>query len=138
MVGFFLLRRLIELGRVSSLTRDHQIEVYASRSRGIAVTKLNHTDLERLYDLAQEVPQTKAPLYIANQFVHAYTSFVSRDESRNWSDVFVVSDFDRNDCIWRVPVESVRHLFVVAAGDYPDEVSFEYKTKNGDYEVKTN
>ena len=66
------------------------------------------------------------------------TSFVARDESRNWSDVYVVSDYDRNDCIWRVPVSEIRRLFNVTAQDYPHSVHLVYNHEKGDYDVSTN
>lgn len=74
----------------------------------------------------------------SNQFIHAYTSFVARDESRNWSDVYVVSDYDRNDCIWRVPVSEIRRLFNVTAQDYPHSVHLVYNHEKGDYDVSMN
>lgn len=88
--------------------------------------------------MEREHPDQKKPLYVANQFIHAYTSFVVRDESRNWSEVFVVSDFDRIDCIWRVPVDEIRKLFLIAAGDYPHTISMVFNEKKGDYDIETN
>jgi len=70
------------------------LNVFSYRARGKNVTHLNGWDVRELNDLHREVPSTKKPGYIANQFIHAYTSFVARDETRNWSDVFVVSDYD--------------------------------------------
>jgi hypothetical protein len=88
--------------------------------------------------MEQEHPEKKKSSYIANQFIHAYTSFVARDRTRNWCDVFVVSDYDRNDCIWRVPVAEVRRIFLVAAEDYPHTVRMTFNTNKGDYDVDTN
>lgn len=138
MLGFFMVRRLIELHKVSSATSNCTLKVFSCRARGKKVHQLNHVQLDVVYDLGNEVPEEKRPLYLANQFVHAYTSFVIRDESRNWSDVLVVSDFDRNDCIWRVPVSEVRRLFVIAADHYPRSLRMKYNEKSADYDVTTN
>jgi len=67
-----------------------------------------------------------------------YTSFVQRDETRNWSDVYIVSDFDRNDCIWRIPVDQIRKLFIVASQDHVHSARWVYNEKRGDYDVSTN
>ena len=88
--------------------------------------------------MENEVAETKKPLYVSNQFVHAYTSFVARDESRNWSDIVLVSDFDRNDRIWRVPVSAIESLFLEAAEDYPHTMNMKFNRKVRDYDVKTN
>lgn len=50
----------------------------------------------------------------------------------------VVSDYDRNDCIWRVPVSEIRRLFNVTAQDYPHSVHLVYNHEKGDYDVSTN
>jgi len=138
MLGFFIVRRLIELHKVSSATRDCTLQVFSCPTRGKHVHRINSHRLDELYDLQNEKRETKKPLYLSNQFIHAYTSFVARDESRNWSDVFVVSDFDRNDCIWRIPVAEIRRLFIVASDDYPHSVQMVFNKEKGDYDVSTN
>ena len=137
MVGFFIVRRLIELHKVSSATRDFIMRVFSCPARAKRVHWFNEHDIHELYDLGRERRETKKPLYLSNQFIHAYTSFVARNESRNWSDVYVVSDFDRNDCIWRIPISEIRRLFKVAAQDYPHTVTTVYNHEKGDYEVST-
>ena len=138
MLGFFILRRLIELCKVSSCIRDHTINVFSCLAVGKDVTKLNGHCIWELYDLENEKPVAKKPQYIANQFIHSYTSFVARDETRNWSDIYVVSDYDRKNCIWRVPVEEIHKLLKSAAKDYPHTVTMTYNPKTKDYDTNTN
>ncbi len=138
MLGFFMLRRLIELRKVSRATRDAMLDVFSYKTVGKNVTQLNGHVIWELYDMEQEIPEKKKASYIANQFVHAYTSFITRDKSRNWADVFVVSEFDRNDCIWRVPVAEIRKIFRLAGDDYPHEVRMVFNEKMGDYDIDTN
>jgi hypothetical protein len=138
MVGFFMVRRLIELHKVSSKTREHIMEIFSYPARQKHVSLINHHDIEELYSLEKESREHKKPLYVSNQFIHAYTSFVLRDSTRNWSDVFIVSDFERNHCIWRVPIEEIRTLFLTAAEDYPHSTNMVYDPNVGDYLVSTN
>jgi hypothetical protein len=137
-VGFFLLRRLIELNLVSSAIKSKRIRVFSFRALGKRVTRINAHRIGELYDCENEVAESKSPLYVSNQFIHAYTSMVARDQTRNWSDVIVVSDFDRNDCIWRIPVCEIEILFKAASVDYPHTVEMKFNPKSGDYDVKTN
>lgn len=137
MIGFFILRRLIELNKVSSKTRDFRMEVYCCPNLGIDITHINHHFFFENYDLENEAKEIKKPLYMSNQFIHAYTSFVGRDESRNWSDVYIVSDFDRNDCIWRVPISVIRELLKSASDDYPSKLEYKYDAAKKDYAVVT-
>ena len=137
MLGFFIARRLIKLHKVSSVSREFSMKVFSCPSRGKHVHRMNCHDIYDLYNLEKERRETKKPFYISNQFIHAYTSFVARDEKRNWSDVYVVSDYDRNDCIWRVPIPEIRRLFSVASRDYPHSVHMIYDQKKRDYQVST-
>jgi len=135
MIGFFIVRRLIELHKVSSAIRDFRMDVFAAPNRGKHVTLLNRGDVDSLYDFSRERKQTKKPFYLSNQFIHAYMSFIARDETRNWDSMFVVSDYDRNDCIWRVPVSTIRALFDAASRDYPHTISLTYNHEKKDYDV---
>ena len=85
-VGFFLLRRLIELNLVSSAIKSKRIRVFSFRALGKRVTRINAHRIGELYDCENEVAESKSPLYVSNQFIHAYTSTVARDQTRNWSD----------------------------------------------------
>lgn len=136
-IGFFLLRRLIELHKLSSKIASRPLRIYSCKSVGKSVNLLNRWRLWDLYALEKEQLETKSPLYIANQFVHAYTSVVRRDASRNWSEVYVVSDFDRQNCVWRVPIETIRSTFEDAASDYPNSAKYVYDPKKRDYRVST-
>jgi hypothetical protein len=138
MIGFFIVRRLIELHKVSSKTRDYSMTVFSYPVRGKQVHRMNVDNYWKTYDLENERRESKKPLYLSNQFIHAYTSFVARDQTRNWSDVYIVSDYDRNDCIWRIPLAQIRGLFSVAAQDYPHSLQMIFSKEKGDYEVSTN
>ena len=135
MVGFFMLRRLIELTKVSSAVRDFRMTVFSSPNSGKVVTLLNRADVDEIYHLDQERKEIKKPLYISNQFIHAYLSFLARDETRNWWSIYIVSDFDRNDCIWRIPTAVIRELFLLASRDYPHSASYVFDATRGDYTV---
>lgn len=132
MIGFFILRRLIELFKVSSNISERKLTIYSCKNLGENVTKLNRCEYYELYDMQNEVCESKGTRYVANQFIHAYMSFPYRDDTRNWSDMYIVSDFDRNNCIWRVPLEQVRKLFLDAAEDYPSH-SMHFDKSKGDW-----
>jgi hypothetical protein len=138
MLGSFMVRRLIELHKVSSATRNLTMKAFSCPTRGKRVTRLNNHRLDELYDLENEKRETKKPVYVCNQLIHAYTSFVARDKTRNWSDVYAVSDFDRNDCIWRIPTVEIRRLFTEVAKDYPHTFRMVYNPAKEDYDVSTN
>jgi hypothetical protein len=138
MLGAFMVRRLMELHKVSSRSRNLVMEVFSCPTRRKNVTRMNHHRLEEMYDLANERCEAKKAVYVCNQLIHAYTSFVARDETRNWSDVYAVSDFDRNDCIWRIPILEIHRLFKEVGKDYSHTFRMVYNPKKRDYDVSTN
>lgn len=138
MIGFFIVRRLVELKKVSSATANFVMDVFAAPATGKPVSYWSRHDIWEVYDLVKEKPERKKALYMSNQFIHAYTSSVQRDETRNWADVYVVSDFDRATCIWRVPTKQIRRLFQTAGEDYPHSMHMTYNPSRGDYDVTTN
>ena len=90
LIGFFIIRRLIQLNKVSSRTRDFRLRVYACPATGIEVTQLNKGWILEIYDLVNEKQQTKKPLYISNQFLHAYMSFVWRSAMKHATGVMSI------------------------------------------------
>lgn len=131
MLGFFVVRRLIELHKVSSVTRERRLQVFSCPSRGKLVHRGNNHRLDELYDLENERLEKRRPQFLSNQFIHAYTSFVTRDATRNWSDIYIASDFDRNELIWRVPISEVRSFFMVSSADYPQEMHMKFNAQKG-------
>lgn len=137
MIGFFIIRRLIELNKVSSRTRGFSMKVYSYPAQGIDITEMNNHRIFDNYDVENESPETKSPKYISNQFIHANISFVFPDETGNWSDVYVISDRDRKKHIWRIPIPIIHDLFKLASNDYPSKITYIFAPKNKDYRITT-
>lgn len=136
MVGFFMVRRMLELQKVSSKTTKHKMLVYSAPTAK-PINKINRYSLEENYNWDAECPSQKAVSYISNQCIHAYLSVLERGLDRNWSDLLVVSDYDRNDVIWRIPFSSITELFELVANDYVTKSTSEFDPSRGDYRVTT-
>ena len=137
MIGFFIIRRLIQLNKVSSRTRGFSMKVYSCPAQGIEITEMNNHRISDNYDVENEKSETKSPKYISNQFIHANISFVFPDETGNWSDVYVVSDHDHQKHIWRVPIHVICELFQLASDDYPSHIRYKFNEKEKDYRITT-
>jgi hypothetical protein len=136
MIGCFIVRRMVELHKVSQRIANMAIDVFcAPVTRD--VTLRNRFSIEENYDWDAEQALKKPVLYVCNQFIHTYVSFVSRGPDRNWSDFLVVSDYDRNNVIWRVEVKTIIALFESTAGDWPSRLRMVYDERLRDYRVST-
>lgn len=135
-VGFFIVRKLIELYKVSSRTASMQLNVFSTPSIK-NITRTNSHDLEENYNWAIEKSGTLDVSYACNQCIHSYLMFVFRDKKRNLSDLIVASDYDRNKKVWRIPVSEILRLFDVASKDYPVDIQMKHDEKINDYRVST-
>jgi hypothetical protein len=70
--------------------------------------------------------------------IHAYLSFVFRGKDRDWSDFVVVSDYDRNKTVWRIPFPAIVKLFEEASNDWPRTYQMTFNPKRGDYDLTIN
>lgn len=134
-LSFFVIRRLVELSRVSSLTSDFQFDVFSCPFNGRKMSPIDRHGIEKSYDLAIEVGVSKKMLYIANQFIHSSLFLITTDQTRNWHSFYVVSDYDKKQCIWRIPVQQVAEAFKIAAEDYLNSFSYRYDKKSDDYRI---
>jgi hypothetical protein len=126
MIGFFIIRRMNELFKTTKSVREATVPIFSCKNVGKQVTFRNQHDLWEVYDIENEKKEDKKLSYVCNQFIHSTTSFLFRDETRNWSDVYIVSDFDKQKCIWRVPVAEIREIFLRVSKDYPTSFRIEW------------
>ena len=136
MIGFFIVRRMIELNKVSKKIINLQHEVLSAPVTQ-PVNKLNRFEVVENYNWQSQKSEKKPVLYICNQFIHAYLSNVERDTDRNWSHLLVVSDFDRKNLIWRIPFSTIVYLFDVVSNDYPNRAKMKFNAKLDDYKITT-
>lgn len=136
MIGCFIVRRMVELHKVSSRVAKLQLDIFSAEPVK-SVTKVNRLSVEENYNWQSEKAEKKSIIYICNQCIHSYISIVERGPDRNWSHLLVVSDFDRSNVIWRIPFSTLLHIFETASTDWPASYSMIYDKMLGDYKVST-
>lgn len=132
---FFIIRRLIELHRVSRKTIDFEFEIYSCSYNGRRLSPISRHWFEKSYDLENEKTLHKKTIYIANQFIHSFLFLMIYDETRNCDSFYVVSDYDKKNCIWRIPARQVYDCFKTASEDYLGGFSYKYDEAKDDYIV---
>ncbi len=132
-LSFFIIRRLIELYRVSKKTIDYKFDIFSCPYNGRLLRPGNRHWFEESYKLEHEKTQTKKMMYIANQFIHSSLFAIVCDNTRNWDSFYVVSDFDKKNCIWRIPANQVHDCFKLVSKDYLAHFSYKYDKIKDDY-----
>ncbi|MCD4730765.1 MAG: hypothetical protein K8R74_09210 [Bacteroidales bacterium] len=135
-LSFFIVRRLIELHRISLKTIDFKFEIFSCPYNGRPLRPTNRHWFEESYDLENEKKQNKKTMYIANQFIHSTLFLMLIDETRNWDSFYVVSDYDKKNCIWRIPAKQVYDCLKLVSDDYLELFSYKYDEAKDNYIIE--
>jgi hypothetical protein len=136
-ISFFMIRKLFESHKVSSASKNYKAAVTQYPSLGKKVTNLNFWDVGELYDLENGKEVKKSITFICNQFIHGGATYAYRNKDRNWGGILVCSDYERQDFLYRVPLEEIITVFRTVGKDYPSKMSYEFCESKGDYKVTT-
>jgi len=137
MVSFFMVRALLERGKVSSKSRNYRAKVGRAAWNGKPVTRMNYWCIDELYHLDKEREVAVSIGFLASQFVHARVIYAMRDRTRNWTDVLLCSDYEAKKAIYRVPVTEIQSILQLVGSDYVTKSQWVYDQALGDYQVTT-
>jgi len=135
MVSFFMVRALIERHKTSAESTNYMVPVGKAPWNGEPLTQLNFWCIDELYHLNAEKSSTVSIAFLSNQFVHSRVIYAARDKTRNWSEVFLCSDYEARKAIYRVPVLEIQRIFRLVGTDYTRWLRLEYDQDLGDYRV---
>jgi hypothetical protein len=136
MLSFFCIRKLIETNKVSNKTKRYRADVFCYAPAGKKITKMNQWDINDIYDLQSEKAVRRSILFLANQLIHSCTLYAYREVDRNWGGVFACSDFERNNTIYRIPVQEIVSILKLVGTDYPSSMAMTWDDECVDYVVK--
>ncbi|WHN65957.1 hypothetical protein [Cysteiniphilum sp. QT6929] len=103
-LSLFIIRKLIEVNRVSSITKTEKYHIYQAPAI-TDINNLNYQNIEQNYDYKQRKKVLKDVKFICNQFIHSKLVWAYRDTNRNWSGVITCSDFEIAKFIYDIPIE---------------------------------
>lgn len=136
-ISFFMIRKLIESNKFSNQTTQYKAKIYRSPCVG-KVNNINFWNIDELYDINNEKPVTKNINFVCNQLIHGGAMFAYREKDRNWGGIYTCSDFERNKYVYRIPLEEIIKILIIAGNDYAVKVTMVYNEKKGDYDITTN
>lgn len=133
-ISFFMVRKLFETHKVSSKSKKYQARIFECPAIR-KVTYLNDIIIEENYDLGKEKSITRNIVFIANQLIHSGTIFAYREKDRNWGGVYVCSDYERKNSIFRIPISEIKKIFHIVGNDDPTTLKMTYDHKKDDYVI---
>ena len=135
LISFFMIRILLENKKTSVKSVDYRVPVRRAPWSGKKITQLNLWHIEGHYDFANEVEARVSLQFLVNQFIHCKLIHATRDRDRNWSEIFVCSDFEMRKALYRISMDEIRKIFSFVGADYGDQVHYKWDAKIDDYQV---
>lgn len=133
MIGFFIVRRLVELRKVGASARNLKLSVHRNFPNK-NITLMNRYGIDENYNWDREVGEKVSITFVANQFIHATLSVLVRDKSRNWSNFYVFSDYEQKKSVMRIHISEIRTCFKTVANSWPRTLKMRYNQTKMDYE----
>lgn len=128
-LGFFIIRRLCELTRVSQKTSNFRFDVHLYPYNAKPISPVARTSIERYYDLQNGRHEIKPMNLVQNRFIHSSMFLICTDETRNWDSFFVASDREKKNEVWQISAAEVEESFRTASEDYPSYVTYKHSKK---------
>ncbi len=138
MLGFYVVRKLIEAAKLSDSTVTQLIPVTAFLSSGKLVTLINWHNIDQLYDLENPVTEPRDLLFVCHQIVHSYIFIpLFSEDGLSLSGILFNSDRHRNDRLYCVELDQIIELFEKVGNDYPHKMTRTFNERKKDYDVKS-
>lgn len=118
MVGFYMVRKLVEAKKLSDALVAHSLTLRLHRRIGRVPDLLNWHHLDRAFELDQHTVATRSLKFVCDQVVHSYIFMVSTVDQGGLDGFFLASDRQRADGLFYLSAdEAVRALLSVANDD---------------------
>ncbi len=137
-ISFFIVRKMLESDKISNNIKRYRAKIYEYKSKRM-INKLNVHSIEKNYDLYNEITISRDIKFISNQFIHSSTIWSSRisKRNRNWSDIYLCSDYEKTKALYRIPIEEIIKIFNLVGNDYPTHtIQSRWNEKTNDYEIE--
>ena len=72
---------------------------------------------------------------LCNQFIHSYVFVPELNESNQLQGFFVASDWQKDDSLFYIDVDTVIDLFNLVGNDHPSQATYKFDEDKGDYQV---
>jgi len=135
-ISFMIIRKLIELHKISDQLCDLRLNVFFSRAK-ININLLNRFDFLENYDHENEQSVEKDIGFICDQFIHSQILHLFLGRNREKSDTYVTSDHKMKSVIYRISIPEIVRVLKVIGNNYPSEMRMIWNEEKKDYDITT-
>jgi len=134
-ISFYIVRKLIEAEKISTINKKIQIPCYMIPSVGKNVIRFNTSSCERLFDFEKTKKGNIKISELCNQVIHSYIFDAVFDTEHQIAGFWVASDWKRHTTLYSFLLEDLIKLFELIGNDYPNFMITTYNNEKRDYEI---
>ena len=143
MLVAFQIRSLLERPKVTKEYALKRLEVIKYDKVGSAsLTRLDY-EYSEIFDIENPTVESLSAPQLCNQIIHYYLMFAQSNESKQFTNLLVVSDYKRNQCLFDVNISQLLEFFSHFAKDRSrfgygkdvNAVQYVWNEKKSDYEL---
>lgn len=135
-VGFYAIRKLLETFKVSSSTKELQLDIQTFHAKsGSKVDYLNRSDIDKFFELNDPIQEQRDISFLCNQIIHSYVFLISIRGNGGLAGFFVASDTMRSKKVYFVEIAQVINTFRQVGSDYPRVTTMRRNQKTDQWEV---
>jgi len=132
MLGFYMIRKMIEARKISDEIPSRRLHLEAYRPTGRRVTFNNSHKIGDLYDLSSAHRETRTVRFVCNQIVHSFIFVPFLREKLGWDGVIFSSDKEKAKAAYYMSSEDIIALFEEVAFNDPAQTRWWIDQETGE------
>lgn len=139
----FQIRSLLERPKITKHYAKKRIEVVKFERVGSASLTRRDYNFEEIFDIENPKTESLSAPQLCNQIIHYYLMFAQSNESKKFTNLLVVSDYKRNQCLFNIGIPQLLEFFShftkdesrLGFGDNVNAIKYVWNEKQNDYEL---
>jgi hypothetical protein len=127
-------RRLTECSKIADDLATSEVSLQAYRPTGKTVHRLNHHDIQELYDIEHPTRVNRPLAFVVNQMIHSFVLNYWIEERRKGITIFFSSDRERHKAAYSIATQDLFPILRLIGSDYPDTGNFTYNEAKRGYD----
>ncbi len=119
MLGFYMIRKLLEARKVSDSIAKRRLPLPVYCATGTRITYRNAHRIEDLYDLSGAHGETRTVAFICDQIIHSYIFVSCFADPPGWDGVLFASDRQKSRGVFYLRSRQILSLFRSVARNDP-------------------
>ncbi len=135
-LAFYIIRKLIEAKKLTTVVENLSIELNIFPTLGKAVHLSNWHKIDKLYNLCETIRQKRKLQFVCNQIVHSYVFSIATDEeSGGLAGVLFCSDKERNKYLYSLSAKTMIDVFEQIGNNDQRKIRMIYDDRYQDWKV---